>query len=801
MAMKIFSLQVKIGTLMILAILLILATGYLSYRSLSAIVSSIQYRSRPDLRLLAIREITSDLETAENSVRIYTYTRKRQDIEPYYAILTGLDDKILSLRAASRNDSVLTVQIDTISSLIEAEILNWNRILELYHSDSLDNYIRRLSARVAVDMLSDRNNEKSILRRVFGRKADPNLAREEIISDLNKIEQQDSIQKLNLMAAESRLANTGAEIRKRFNSIMTGMEEEVIRSISDNAQAADQLALKTYRWLAMFALLGTLLVILVLVVVVRFVRKTRDYQQALIRSKKEAEKLTRTRELFMASMSHELRTPVNVIHGFSEQLLYGSNDEKSRDMLQAIKSTADHLVRIVNDILDFSKLEHAGIELERTNFQIRPIGEEILWLFENKALENNTRLTYSINPSTPLVLCGDPYRLKQILINLVSNAVKFTTNGEIHCSFDGAPRSGESFDLILKVADTGIGIPEDMQDRVFDDFTQAGTEITRKFGGTGLGLSIVKKLVELHQGSISLKSHPNQGTVFTCVLPFAIGRWEDLPASEPGLTVPDVLKDLKILIVEDEAYNRMLFSTLFDRWGLRYEEAKDGLEAVELLRTTRYDIVLMDIRMPGQDGLRTTDSIRQQLQKSKAELPVIGTSANHTAGDLEAFERSGMNAFLPKPFTEKMLLQVLLSVVKPETKATLLPPMANPDHPATPHGRINLDELYHLAGNDVNFVQQLVEKFMESTLQGLHAIQKALHTEEYEKASENAHKIAAPCKHIGAELLYANLKSIETLGRNPGNKSELEKLTEDSYKEFAAIQLILQDHLAKISAS
>lgn len=786
---------------MMLAILLIIATGYLSYRSLSAIVSSIQYRSRPDLRLLAIREITSDLENAENSVRIYTYTRKRQDIEPYYAILAGLDDKIQHLRAASRNDSVLIVQIDTISSLIEAEIVNWNRILDLYHSDSLDTYISRLSARVAVDMLSDRDNEKSILRRVFGRKPDPAATRAEIINDLNKMEQQDSIQKLQLMAAESQLALTGAEIRKRFNTIMAGMEEEVIRSINDNARAADQLALKTYRWLAMFALLGTLLVILVLVVVVRFVRKTRDYQQALIRSKQEAEKLTRTRELFMASTSHELRTPVNIMHGFAEQLLYRSFDEKSRNMIQVIKSTADHLVNIVNDILDFSRLEHAGIELERTNFQIRQIGEEILWLFEKKALENNTRLSYSINPSTPLVLLGDPYRLKQILINLVSNAVKFTRNGEIHCSFDGAPRSGDSFDLILKVADTGIGIPEDMQERVFDDFTQAGTEITRKYGGTGLGLSIVRKLVELHQGSISLKSHPDRGTVFTCVLPFAIGRWEDLPTSEPVLTRPDVLKNLKILIVEDEAYNRLLFSTIFDRWGLPYDEAKDGLEAVELLRASHYDIVLMDIRMPGQDGLKTTAYIRQQLQMNQADLPVIGISANHAAGDLEAFERSGMNTFLPKPFTEKMLLQVLLSVLKPERTATLLPLQTHPDNPATLHERINLDELYHLAGHDVTFVHQLVEKFMESTLQGLNAIREAIRTEQYEKASENAHKIAAPCKHIGAEVLYANLKSIENLGRNLKNKSELLKLTEDSYKEFSAIQLLLQDHLAKISAS
>ena len=185
---------------------------------------------------------------------------------------------------------------------------------------------------------------------------------------------------------------------------------------------------------------------------------------------------------------------MNAIYGFTEQLLYEPLDEKSRKILNVIKSSSDHLVQLVNNILDFSKLELAKIVLEKTHFQIRMVCEEVQLMFGKKAIENNTLLFYSISKTVPQTLFGDSYRLKQILLNLVGNAVKFTTNGEIHISIDGVIKSDNTLDLILKITDTGIGIHEDMLDKVFDDFTQAESGISMKYGGTGLGLSIVKKV-------------------------------------------------------------------------------------------------------------------------------------------------------------------------------------------------------------------------------------------------------------------------------------------------------------------
>jgi signal transduction histidine kinase/CheY-like chemotaxis protein/HPt (histidine-containing phosphotransfer) domain-containing protein len=790
------SLQAKIGMLMTLAILIISATGYLSFRSLSSIVSSIQVKSKPDMRLIIIRQISSDLEKAENSVRMFIHTRKQKDIAPYYSTIALFDSKIERLHDASLNDTVLLNQIDTIRKLMEENIVNWNLMLTLYHNDSVDNYIRKLSARMAVAASNDKEDEGSILRRVFGKKTTITLDQNKIIQDLNAIERQDSIKNTRLLAAEAHLASTGNEIRERFYILISKMEEEVSNSLKSNALAADKLALQTYRWLAGFTFLGSLLVIMVLVVVARYVRRSRDYQKALIKSKEETEKLALMREQFMANMSHEIRTPVNAIYGFSEQLLHRSFDDKNRQILQIIKSSADHLVKLVNDILDFSKLQAGKIVLERTHFEIKKAFEEVQLLFETRAAEKNTRLYHTISESTPPVLFGDSYRLKQILFNLVGNSVKFTKEGEIQFSVDIQKLPTDGFNIILKVSDTGIGIRQDMQNKVFEDFTQEEIDTSKKYGGTGLGLSIVKKLVELHHGSITLESKKNKGTLISCILPYAKGNAKQLPALVPILQIPDQFKKLKILIVDDEEYNRLLFKTILDRWKVQYDEAGDGQNAVDLVKTNRYDMVFMDIRMPQLDGLMSTVFIRKELKRSEAELPVIGISATHTAEDIQKYRNAGMNTFLSKPFTEKMLLDVMSSLLKDEYSVPSWPvteeqQVSDPD--------IDLSDLYHMANHDKPFIRIMLAQFIESTERGLKEIFESIEKGEVKKASDTAHKISAPCKHVGAKLLYSYMKSIEKFDGRIDGLSELKKLSMDSNKEFEVLKNILQAHLLKMS--
>ncbi len=806
------SLPFKIGVLMTLAIALLIISGYFVYTSLSSIVASIEVKSKPDMRLLAIRELAGDLDKADNSVRIYTLTRKQKDIRPYYQVLDGIDDKLNALRDYSSLDTILLAQVDTISSLIEDKMVIWNKMLYLHHSDSLDVYIRKLSAKVAVSTLNTKAPEKKILKRLFGsRKAEKAeeeklaeeaaAARQSIINDINRIEQVDSLKQTKLVVTEARLANTSDEIRERLYTLISRMENEVYQRIHNNAIAAGELAEKTYRRLAIFAMLGTLLAILVLVVVVRYVQKTREVQRALERSKNEAEQLALTKEMFMANMSHEIRTPVNAIYGFAEQLLHEPLDEKSRNMIGIVKSSADHLSQVVNDILDFSKLQHASIELEKANFDIRKVCEEIKLLFERKAREKNTRLQCFINPVVPEALLGDAYRLKQIIINLVSNAVKFTTNGDISITVNAATFNGSSFQLLIAVSDTGIGIDKNMQQKVFDDFTQAEAGTSRKYGGTGLGLSIVKKLVELHHGELTLESEINRGTSITCKIPCQAGDPAGIPASTELPAIPGWISQMNFLIVDDEDYNRMLFKTILTRWKATYDEAADGHQALSLIRENHYHMVFMDARMPVMDGPEATRQIRNELGKSQENLPVICISATHTQDDLKTFREAGMNTFLPKPFTEKLLLDTIVKLADSGLKqqeVSASTAMESPETPGEPAHTVNLDSLYHLAGNDRAFVRQLLLTFIESTESGLQSLHEAIDKSDKPAIRELAHKISSPCKHLGADSLYANFKLMEELAQQNDNLAELTDLAGKSSHIFRDIKSALQEHLTKM---
>ncbi len=806
--MRWISLPVKVALLMILATGLVSAAGYLTWKSLSSIVSSVEVKSRPDLRLLIIRDIAADLDRAENSVRLYRITHERKDIQPYYRIISGIDGKIDSLILSSSGDTAFLTQIDTISSLIEENVLVWNDMIDLYHSDSLETYIHSLTAKIAVQSLDKK--KPGILKRVFSRKAlkeeEQRLKVEEqkaLLSDIDKIRKQDSIRNkvmTEMLATESKLALTNEEIRDRLYLLITRMENQVVNSIRANARAAQKLADDTYNRLIAFAVLGAILVLTVIIVVIRYVLKFREYQLALERSREETEKLARTREMFVASMSHEIRTPVNAIHGFAEQLLHEVQSDESRKMVEIVHSASGHLVRVTNDVLDLSKLQNNAIVLERDHFRLLPLLEEVRLLFLPAAQKNNTTLLYSTGANMPDVLYGDSYRLKQILINLTGNAVKFTSNGEVRFSAEGRKFSGNAFELILTVQDNGIGIPENMKDKIFDEFAQAEAGITRKYGGTGLGLSIVKNLIELHKGTIRVDSTEGKGTVFTCYMPYEPGDVKMFKEPLSGMLVPQAVKNLKVLVVDDEEYNRLLFRTIFKRWGTVCDEVPDGRQAMEKIKKSAYNLVFMDARMPGFNGLEAASYIRNELQINSLKMPVIGTSASHSEGDMQLYLSAGMNGFLPKPFTEHMLLTCILSALGINRESTgneLNGALheVNPVQPDRENQGVNLKNLYHIAGNDVAFVKQMLNSFLQTTEQGLNGLDESIRAGDLKSAHEIAHRISSPCRHVGASKLYSNLKMIEEHSKSPENMGILADLSKDSRSEFQIVKTGIRQHL------
>lgn len=794
------SIQFKIGFIMLLAVVLLSATCYLLYRNLSSIVLSIPIDTNPELRLFSIRDIAMDLEKAGNSVRIYTITRKPSDLKAFYNVSLNIDRKLDSLRSQCLNDSVLLVQTDTISQLIEENMYIWKELLVLYNDNQVLDYLTQLSDQINVATENNQKKDRGILKRVFSRAPKSVLNEQEIMNDLNKVVEQNQSTKDELYAQESLLALNSSQIKSKFYDLITKMENEVYDLINSKARAAEEVAAKSYRWLIMLSISGGLLAILILYIIIRYSRNAYSYQVALENSKEEAEKLARTKELFMANMSHEIRTPVTAISGFTEQLLHEPLNENVSRSLKIIKSSSDHLLKIIDDILDFSKLQNNKLALEKVHFRIGNLMEEVQGLFERQAIQNNTQLSYSLSRGTPAVLLGDPYRLKQIMINLVSNSVKFTKEGTVHFAISSKKKQNKEFDLILEVTDTGIGIDESKINTIFEDFTQAEMSTTRKFGGTGLGLSIVKKLVELHKGTINLKSKKNHGTIIVCQLPFTEGDEKQIKTDvSPPVYIPRELMKLKVLIVDDEEYNRLLFKKILDRWKIKCQDAVNGMDALEILKEEKFDLLFMDMRMPGIDGLKTTRFIRDEMKINESDMPVVFISAAPLNDDWEKYKKAGMNAFLQKPFTEEMLLSTIMKVTGTESGDTSPVRIESEETIQENTGRIDLRNLYHIADGDEKFVKQMLVSFINTTDKLLQEMQEEVRSGHRESIADLAHKILPPCRHLGAMDLYNLLSKIEKTIRNNDSAESIDVLTEKTVFEFRSVSDLLNAQIAKMN--
>lgn len=791
------SIQLKIGFLMIMAVILLSATCYLLYRNLSVIVSSIRIEETPELRLLSIREISMDIEKAGNSVRIYTVTKDPSDIKPYYAFISNIDHKVSKLRSECNNDSVLLEQTDTISNLIEKNIKIWNKLLVLSRDDNVIGNLRKLS--VQLDSVPGTPMKQGLLKRVFSLSPDTTHIEKEITADLEDIVEQNRETREELAIRELQLAKNSSEITEKFYYLITKMENEVYEHIRSKAEEAGLVADKTYRWLVMLMISGGLLALLVIFIIIRYARNAYAYQIALENAKDEAEKLAKTKELFMANMSHEIRTPVTAISGFTEQLLHESMNDEINNSLKVIKSSSDHLLKIIDDILDFSKMQGKKLILEKVPFSISQILGDVNAMFEKQAQQNNTKLSYFLNPGTPSVLLGDPYRLKQIMINLISNSVKFTKNGTVHSEVTSIKKTAEEIELLMEFTDTGIGIDESKLSVIFEDFTQAEMNTTRKYGGTGLGLSIVKKLVEMQGGTIDLKSKKNQGTTIICRIPFRIGEENQIRKEiHRPVTVPEEVSRMKILVVDDEEYNRMLFKKILERWKIDCRLAESGMEGLEILKEEKYDLLFMDMRMPGIDGLKTTRFVRDEMKISASAMPVVLITAASSIEEWQKYKDEGIDGILQKPFTEEQLLSAILAVTSDKTKPEYIDTGNAGQKPGNDE-KLDLQNLYHLSGGDEKFVKQMLFSFIETTEKGLNILKEAIAKQQWESAADIAHKIQPPCRHTGAMDLYKLLNKIETTIRNHESTDSVEARADNAIAEFEIVSRLINDHIAKMS--
>lgn len=502
------------------------------------------------------------------------------------------------------------------------------------------------------------------------------------------------------------------------------------------------------------------------------------------KEKQVAEKTAHLKQQFMANMSHEIRTPMNAIVGMTRLLMDKEPRTDQLKYLNAIRQSADNLLVIINDILDLSKIEAGKIEIEQTDFVLKELMNSLNDMLLFKAEEKGLAFNISIDEQIPVRLSGDPTRINQVLINLAGNALKFTEKGSVCVNATLSKKEDNKLYIRFDVIDTGIGISPDYVEKIFESFTQAGTDVARKFGGTGLGLTISKQLVDLMQGEIKVETKLGEGTKFSVIIPLVESENQTAIDETPIIdhSKREQLSKLNILLAEDNEFNRMVAEDTLKELlpGIRLDIAVNGQEAVDKVASGNYDIVLMDIQMPVMDGVDATIHIRNKLTEPAKDVSIIAMTANVLQEDVQKYFDVGMNAYVSKPFQPDELLLKMASVIedldiniKQDPQKPVEAP--KPELKPLPERVTDMQFLKQFTAGNPEKMQKYKGMFMENGPRLLNSIDEGIKNKDYSTVKIAAHSLKPQLSYMGVKEDISNIFLIE---QTAGEQAHYERLPE-----------------------
>jgi len=819
--MKIFgdSIKTKVVAGFGLALGIIALAICLTYSSFTQLLRAVDVLSEPNSKLLKLQHTLATVSAAESAIRAYTLTAEEAHFREYLQQLKIIEGQVDTLQHLMRLNPAELAQLQAMTLLLDTKQESLQRYVALKKEQQNHRYADQAMRQIAssatrqplattikqrtTTTISDRlvlkdpqaprqqqakAQKRGFLNKIFSRKGHRQAAQlpppvlvpelsvsQEVKTDtsttaapaaplakvhsiLHKVQRQADQQEQQLRARELALLQQDKQIMDRIRHMMHQLEQYEQQQSAANAAKARAVARKTSLILLLVGLGGLGSGIAFSLLILRDITRSNTYKSKLVQAQQEAVQLARAKEAFVATMSHEMRTPLNVVLGFTQQLFHTPLQPQQQQHLQAIQGAGRHLLHIVNDVLDLSKIEAGKLQFHPVAFNLRQLLAETERAFALKASDKHIHFSCHADTALPDTLVGDALRLKQILLNLTDNALKFTHQGRVQVSVKLRKQRRSRLVVGIEVSDTGIGIPQERLEHIFGEFNQADDSVVRHYGGTGLGLAISKKLVDMQGGTLTVASTPGQGTTFSVVLPLQATSMPVPTTPLRAVTPTAAFAGITALVIEDDAYSRSLCELILRRWGIKVYLANDGHQALALIQQRTFDVVLTDMQLPGMSGKAVARRIRQQDEK----VPIIALTANIMSSEAGFFAGTAISGHLLKPFTEQELFQQLTAALPhlPQAQAAddVIAAEAQPQT-----ALYDLEPMRLFTGPDKQALAAVLEVLLADQEQNLAQLAAAAHTGDWEATANTAHKMLTAFKHLQAHTVTPHLQQLEHL--------------------------------------
>ena len=817
----------------ILVVIFAIASIVITYRNFAELNITREQLTQPNEKLAIINAIVTDMFAAESDIRTYMLTNDEEYLNSYGSKHQKVVYRIAKLKELTADNRDQRKIVERISSSINNKQLIVDEIVAFQRSNISDNFYEQAldgvavvgkSAKPAVAVvksttISTHKRDTSItvidstvgmfgrIRRFFTGpnmvdsvltetdiettydtihygKTVPDSVLHHLEQRINRIRIEQSEYFNNLTNKEFLLLESDRKIMEQIRTMIVRLEhQELSNTAIHNAEMQDMFEGLIIRVLTLGSV-TLILLLLLLAMIFSDISRENLYRAQLVDAKQYAEKLLKTKEQFLANMSHEIRTPLSAVIGMARQMAKSTLPDRLQTQVDVIKSSSDHLLSVINDILDYSKMESGQMSFEANKFNPSKLVSEVILAFEPKAQEKQLQLFSNIDPHTPAELWGDTFRLRQILMNIIGNSLKFTEEGSIVLSIAPAKIAEDYVKLQITISDTGIGISEEHQSLIFEDFTQADSSVSRKYGGTGLGLTIVKKLVDMQGGELILNSKEGEGTTISIIIPYALQGDESQIKQHQNFVIPT---GLRILIVDDDDVNRLIVEEMAKSIGVDVDSIASPELITNMVENNSYNAILTDIQMPGMSGY----DLVHLVDEKGWNIPVVAITANSMIDSPEHFTSQGFSGYLIKPFDDDELFRVLSPIVgvptdKPQPRKVV--EQHHRRHKPNKMNSIDLDEIYRFTGGDKNAIRSILSSFLDNSYINLDAINEHVKNKQIKDASAIAHKMKSVYKQFKIYHIASLLEKMEHLRPDKQKAAqvfanELNKLVEPVLKD------------------